>query len=279
VDPFDDYYKPVKTLADLRPRVDWPYVKALLNNQEGVHQVGERFFPAYRITKEFSLENTLKHFAANMKKVNAEEMTQWREKCFKIYDDIWDKVNRIRKDESDQQELFLIFFKTFYAKNGKEFYQCQKLVRPGTVNDDPNRMWFFSFLQAFSNLENNGFYYSCRDGAWGYNPKIDEQHYANDQMKEMGLCKPKEFEKMFDSAINGMGLMRNQLNKTFRFVEYDHQTGGSHQKIYSWILFQNKATNCTEKKMVSKQLQFETFPQDVVWPSFKSLSTDSRLIK
>lgn len=264
----DSAYSGINLLSELRNKVDWSYVKAMLVNQGGVHQVGKRYYPAFRLAREFNLEETFKYFEKNSKQVKLDELSTFRGECFKLYDSVWEKIEKIRSEKHDQQSKFLNFFKDFYQKNSETFHQCQKLVRPANINENDKRLWFFTYLQAFTNLEKNGFYYSCNDKAWAYNPRVDDTHFFNDQNKELNRCRARDVEKAFDQAINGLSLMKNQINKSYRFVEYDTQRGGSHQKIYGWVEEESLAVVCKDKKGSIKENQFDLFPQDVIWPAF-----------
>jgi hypothetical protein len=271
----DEKFSNVLDLKDLRSKTDWTYIRAFIANQDGVHQMGKNYFPAYRISKEFSLDDTIKYFEKKAVPVHMDELLKFREGCFKLYNDVWDKSEKIRSEKIGQQDKFLSFFKDFYKKNGDEFYNCQKLVRPANINEDPRRLWFFSYLQGFSNLEKNSFYYSCSDRAWSYNPKVDSEHYFVNQMKELERCRARDFEKIFDQSINGIAQIKNQTNRSFRFIEYDSGRGGSHQKIYAWVSDIGRSFACKNKKdriagsnVGANDLQPELFPQDVVWESF-----------
>lgn len=273
----DPDYARINFLHELKNKVNWVYVKSVLVNQDGVHQVGKKNYPAFRITKEFNLDETLKYYEANSKAVDVAELSKWRDSCFQLYDDIWEKTEKIRSEKTGQQTKFYQYFKDFYAKNSAQFYACQKLVRVANINDDVRRVWFFSYLQAFANLEKNGFYFNCTEKSWLYNSKVDDTHFANDQIRELEKCKPAVFEKSFDLAINGLNVMKNQINRNFRFIEYDTQRGGSHQKIYSWVLDSGKASACKKQISANQEIASELFPQDVVWQSFAP--DDELLIK
>lgn len=266
INPDDPKFSAVENLSEVKKIVDWSYVKAILVNQDGVHRVGNKSNPAFRVSKELGFEESMNYFEKHSTTANLKELNTFREGCFKLYDDIWSSEEKIRKEKSDQQRHFLSFFKDFYKKNSDQFYKCQQLVRPANINENDKRLWFFTYLQAFTNLEKNGFYYSCADKSWFYNPKIDGERYMNDPIKELEKCRARDFEKSFDQAINGISLMRNQINRSYRFIEYDTAHGGSHQKIYGWILEGNKTSVCKYEK--NKENQFDVFPQDVVWQSF-----------
>lgn len=268
VNSHDSAYSSINLLSELRSAVDWSYVKSILVNQGGVHQVGKKHFPAFRVSKEFNLDETLKYFEKNSKFIKMDELLSFRSECFKLYDLIWEKSEKIRSEKNDQQTKFLNFFNEFYKNNSDQFYQCQKLVRPANINENDKRLWFFAYMQAFTNLTKNGFYYSCSEKTWAYNPKVDDSHYFVDQNKELSRCRSRDFEKAFDQAINGLSLMKNQINRNFRFIEYDTQRGGSHQKIYGWVEDKSLAFACKNQKAPRKENQFDLFPQDVVWQNF-----------
>lgn len=268
----DTEFNPIDSFMVLKQKIDWNYAKGMLTNMNGYHKLGGKIYPGYRISKELNLKDTVAYFNKNSKKISNEDFTglnQWRLGCMKLYDSIWDESEKIRAQKDGQAESFLKFFKEFHAKSGDQFYQCQKLVRPGNIVENPRRLWFFTYLQAFSLLEKNGFYFSCFNGAWAYNPKVDTDKFFVDQNKELERCRAKNFEKAFDQAINGMSLMLNQTNAQFRFVEYDNMKGGSHQKMYTWLYNKNQNYACKYDSKNPNQIPFEVFPQDVVWENFK----------
>lgn len=262
----------IEVFNDLKKSVDWDYTRAILVNMNGHHKVGDKTYPSYRISKELSLKDTWEYFEKNSKIYNNEkmsEMVKWRDGCLKMYDSLWEKAEKIRTLPRGQTDEFLKLFKEFYTLDSENFYACQELARPATIIENHRRLWFFAYIQAFVLLEKNGFYFSCQDKAWAYNPKIDETRYFNNQVTELNRCRARDFEKAFDQAINGMSLMRNQTSRQFRFVEYDNMRGGSHQKIYGWIKNHAQNYSCQNSSLNQTQSFFDIFPQDVVWENFK----------
>ncbi len=268
VNSHDPEFSAIKYIHELKSKVDWVYFRAFIQSLEGVHQMGKQFFPAFKISHELNFEETVRYFVINSVPLKMDELSKMRLGCFDLYDQIWETTEKIRSEKSEQQTKFLNFFKEFYAKNSAKYYSCQKLVGSASINENPRRFWFFTYLSAFTNMEKNGFYYSCSQKSWFYNPKVDETKNFVDQNNELARCKPRDFEKSFDQAINGLSLMKNQINKSYRFIEYDTQHGGSHQKIYNWVDVGGKVTVCKNPKDSSQDIPFEIFPQDVVWPSF-----------
>lgn len=260
----DPKFSKIQNLQELKKTVDWDYLKAFLVNMNGSHQVGDKYYPAYRLNEEFNLSDTVKYFTKNSKTFDIIVEMRKRDACINLYKEMWGKIKNIRELENRQQEEFLKFFKEFYLKDAQSYFECQKYARPANINEDPERHWLFSFISAFNFLERSGLYYSCYEKGWAYNPKVDDNKFYIDQNKEIHRCRARDFEKSFDQAINGMSLLRNQTNRFFHYIEYDSAIGGSHQKLYSWILDDVKRIPC-EKDVVSADF----FPQDVVWQPFK----------
>jgi hypothetical protein len=272
VSPRDVKKNDLDSFMELKEKINWDYARGFLTNVGGYHKLGGKYYPAYRISKELNLKDSLEYFNKTSTKITTEsfvELNKTRVSCMKLYDSIWNETEKIRQMTSNQTTEFLKFFTNFYEKNSNEFYQCSKLIRPANIVENDRRLWFFSYLQSFTLLEKNGFYYSCQDKAWAYNARVDDQRLFVDQIKEIKKCRAKDLETTFDQSINGMSLMRNLINRQFRFVEYDFARGGSHQKIFAWLPDQAQDFSCKYASKTPKKIPFEVFPQDVAWEYFK----------
>jgi hypothetical protein len=264
VDRNDPEYNYIETFTQLKRVVNWNYTKAFVVNGYGSHKVGSKYYPASRINAELSHGDTMKMLNKKSVKIDLKKEMEFRDNCVRLFDESFKNIQMIRAAKTLQQENFLKYFKEFFEKDSKLFYACQKVVRPANINEDPERHWFYEFITSFIGLERSGLYFSCAEKGWSFNPKVDDEHFYIDQTKEINRCRAKDFEKSFDQSINGMSLLKSQLNKYFHYIEYDSAHGGSHQKIYSWIIDDVKKIPCETEKMGN-----EIFPQDVVWPAFK----------
>lgn len=265
----DSAFVTTETFVGLKKKIDWSYARAMLTNMHGHHNVGGKFIPAYRIQKEYGPVDTVEYFKKHSVILSEEKLTklkQSREECFKLYDSLWDEAEKIRAKPNGQAEAFYNFFKTYYAKNANEFYTCQNYTRPASILDNPKRVWFFAYIQAFMILEKNGFSYSCRDNTWSTSYRMDLER-----------CKAQNFEKIFSQSINGLRLMKDQNNRLYRFVEYDNALGGSHQSIYGWIYDRPQNFACIDKKSEAMNVRPDIFPQDVEWEYFKQ--DDEKLVR
>lgn len=272
----DPKFSQINSFMDLKAQINWNYLKGMITNMSGVHLLSDRIYPATRIAKELNLVDTFNylHKSANiLSDAKLTSVKKWRESCFSLYDGIWDESQKIRQRPARQSEAFLDYFRKFYKEKSDEFYRCSQLVRPANVIENMDRHWFFSYLQAFVFLEKSGYYYSCNQRTWNYNPRSGDGTLYVDQLAELNRCRAQAFEASFDQAINGMRLMQNSSNQTFRFIEYDNRSGGSHQLLYAWIQEKGQNFICKGSKEPSKDFSLELFPSDVSWKQF---GTDER---
>jgi hypothetical protein len=272
VDTQDSRYGDIETLAELKLAINWPYTKAYLENQFGAHRIGHKNYSAYRVRVEYDEEQTAKFFKNTASDINIQKLQDWRKTCFNLYDSIWADVLRIRSEKSNQQALFLKMFRDFYLHDYQQYSSCHKLVRPANIDKDEERHWFFTFVSAVLKLEEIGFRYSCKDNVWLYNALHDLESLFGNDKQEYLECKPGIFEKIFDHATNVTMVLENQVEKDLRYIEYDTKRGGTHQKLYSWIIESNQKLVCDQSNPPP-----EMFPRDVTWRSFKSDKIDPYL--
>lgn len=268
VPPRDPAFLKVDSFIGLKKRVNWDYAKAMLTNMHGHHNVGGVFKPAYRVLKELGVVDTVDYF----KKKSAiatpgalDDLKKLREKCVVLYEDMWTKSEEIRALKNGQTDAFQKMFKQFYTTSAKDLKVCLETVRPANILENPRRLWFFAYIQAFFIMDSHGYSYNCRESTWSL-------------MKgDMDRCKSHQFERNFEQAINGLRLMSVHENKRYRFVEYDNTQGGSHQAIYAWINDRPQNYSCKDSKTKNTLMNLDIFPQDVVWENY--LQEDIRLLR
>jgi hypothetical protein len=163
-----------------------------------------------------------------------------------------------------QKEGFYDYFKNLQIEKSQNLFECFKKIRSSNINLDSERHWTFAFIEAYIKLINGGLYYSCNDQSWLYNPENSDGRRYFDPNKEIKHCNVKSFEMSFDHSINGLLSMKNQQNYSYRYIEYDTRGGGTHQKIYSWIIDERGQVSCDIPNS-----EMEIFPQDVIWNPFK----------
>ena len=259
----DSDYNSFENLRDTR---EWKEAKVFFQSQLGVHRMGKtEIYPRFKVTHESGIEETRKRFLAEVRLRNYDEVMGLRNKCRALYDSTWSEILKIKKSNYPREELKNFTVKTFKAGNKEEYNQCLTYVRAANINVDPKRFWFFQYLRAAIVLEQSGFYYNCSQATWYPNPKNADSKYLYSTEKELSRCRSREAELIYEKAIIGMELMENQVGTSYKFIEYDTQSGGSHQKLYSWIPNGTKRLDCASKRKITLE---DTFPEDVNWEEF-----------
>jgi hypothetical protein len=266
VDRSSSIYSEINSVAELKKLVDWNYTKAYLENQFGVHKIGSKFYTSYKIKDELDEIDTIKYFQNNSTAVNLKNLFEWRKSCFDLYDTMSSTVKKIQSDKTDQQRKFLKFFSSFFINDFQKYDTCHKLIRPASIEVDAEQNWFTSYISGFVHFYQSGYRYSCYDHAWTYNPNENINSMFSIDIPEYRRCKAESLNEMFEHLINAMTTMQHQSGKSFRYIEYDSQPGGTHQKIFSWIVEDNKQQAC-----VQKYPSPEIFPEDIEWKQFSAL--------
>lgn len=256
-------YISFEKLLDTR---DWKEAKVFFHSQLGVHRLGKSgTFPRYRISQERSLAETKVLMEKEMRLSTYNEIMGFRNKCRSLYDKTWSDIQKIRYSAEPREGLKNFSINLFKEGVSDEYNRCLAYVRPGNINVEPKRFWFFQFLRAAVLLEEAGFYYDCSQKTWYPNPKDADSKFLYSTERELKRCRSREAELIYEKSIIGLGLMENQVGSSYRFTEYDTQSGGSHQKIYSWIPDGTKRLDCASPGKIALE---DSFPEDINWEEF-----------
>lgn len=245
---------------------DWKEAKVFFHSQLGVHRFGKNeHYPRYRIVKASGIEETRKRFSQEILLKSYDEIMGERNKCRALFDQTWNQISQIRKSNDPREELKKFTISIFKEDARYELNRCLNYVRPANINTDAKRFWFFQFLRAATILEQSGFYYNCSQSTWYPNPRNADSKALYSTEAEVARCRSREAEYIYEKAIIGLGLMENQVGFSYRFTEYDTQSGGSHQKIYSWLPSGVKRLECKPSGKINLE---DIFPEDVNWEEF-----------
>lgn len=262
----------VNTIEKLHYLINWDYLKAFIENTNGVSFVSGKAHPKVRLVKFFTMENTLQYFKDHSSLISGNRMDllkTWRQSCFDLYDDFYLKSEEIRKGQNPG-ERFYQHFTNFYSTKKNEFQTCLNLVKPSNILSDIDRHWFFAHVEGVLKLINAGYYYQCNNGAWSYNPRHADGSFYVNQETEFRRCLPNRFEKMFETLNSAMNLMKTTEKNYYKYLEYDNRKGGTHAMVYTWIYDDSGSLSCQNKQSMGRQTNAEYFPSDVTWKRFES---------
>ncbi len=245
---------------------DWKEAKVFFQSQLGVHRLGKTdIFPKYRMAKEVGVSETKKRINEDIQLKSYEQIMGFRNSCRSMYDQMWTEVTKVRKSADPREEFKKFTIGLFEPVKISQINQCLAHVRAANINADAKRFWFFQYLRAAMILEKSGFYYNCNQKMWYPNPQNADSGLLYSTLKEITQCRSRETELLFEKAIIGLGLMENQVGHSYRFTEYDTQSGGSYQKIYSWLPVGTKRLDCKPSGKINLE---DIFPEDVNWDEF-----------
>jgi hypothetical protein len=287
VHPEDEKFRDIDSVFTLKKAVDWPEFKAFMENGRGVHIKSSSSFPAYKIKGEVGPGVALKKALEMGHVFTAHEMFSMRTACHKLYDYVWNSVQILRgsKDENltrwvkpfnkdapeKIKEDFASYIHYFTEKYSDRYNTCLKYVRGSNINDDRERHWFFSYFNAFFLVKNLENIHICPENLWTknfYNYKKGAMEY--DFLKELKKCNGKELDYAFVRAITKLKNLGHQGLPSYKYITYDSEAGGSHQKIYSWVSQDGLDIYCNSKKEreIRDQKWVFGFPNDIDWKNF-----------
>ncbi len=291
------------------------YGRTILGEGKGS---GVRDLPAYRLLKPISSNKALGFIMKNNHIFSFEELKSLNQQCLRLYDYIWDSSSKIHffKKNPDQFQLqnptakeklaalkstviaaetlapeaegvneadFKKFLSHLQNKYRTDYNLCVKYVAPANINENPERLWFFSFLQSFFELDRLGFFYDCKRNSWISNPFNLNGTRTYDFALILSSCSLQELESGIEKAPTYLQGLYAGNREHLRFLEYDNGPSGTHQKLYSWAYFNGKKLACREKEekelMKLKESKIEIFPSDVRWDRFYFEETDGLIIR
>ena len=64
-------------------------------------------------------------------------------------------------NRKNMKKSFHVFFNDFVTQYQRQLRTCFKYVRDSNLNQNLSRHWFFSYIRAYSKLEELGYLYLC----------------------------------------------------------------------------------------------------------------------
>lgn len=285
-------YKKISSVNQLKKEVDWPEVEAFFRNGFGNNIVGEKVFSSFKIGSMLTSQKVLEYFKDNSLFFTIDKMTTLKRSCYKLYDQIWqelgsdtpleaklrsakslkEQAQAMSKIKKDKSILFDRRFKKAFRKYNKNYLNCEELVYPANINENPNRLWFFSFYSMINLLYEEQYTYNCSRNIWVKESFISRDKKSSRIESAFFDCSIRDIEKSFGAAKVLLQNLRHKDFASYRFIDYDNTSYGTHNKIYSWVPISNKRFQCANEKVFFKAV--DLFPKDVDLPQrdFDSLN-------
>lgn len=278
VDMNDKEFSDVRDIPALKEKVDWKYARTFLENLQGGTKSNGNVRPAYRVIGEIDPKRSLDTAVKKGHLFRFKEMMSLKKGCHKLYDHIWNSVSLVREGKG-KYKTFSKFFADFHPEFGKQYRNCSKLVAGSTLNSNIERFWFFSFLNAFFEMENAGYIYQCTRLVWKrnlVNPFSGKR--SIDPSKNFNHCTDSGLDYAFEMApvmLKGISTSGRSYSK---FIEYDSESYGGHQRVFSWTRWTGKEYQCLDDKGDKVTSVKGLFPSDIVWRRFYKKNINRSLL-
>lgn len=281
-------YKEVKNIDELKSVIDWKYTQAFIENGYGNNKIAGQYFSAFKVGALVSAKEAIGYMSKKSIFFSINKMKSMRMGCFKLYDHLWEHIGKISKEKipktlkevkekalslKGSSKLLRSRNRRFYKRFGKFFAQyhndyktCSRFVYPASINDNAQRHWFFTYVNAVSHLHTLGYYYNCGRNSWFKNPIIESGKRMKSVEDEYRFCSERAVDNSMDYAILKLKVLREKKKESYRYIEYDKGLYGTHNKIFSWVRSDNKELNCVGASNDSKGNHLQsTFPADIRW--------------
>ena len=293
-------YNSIDNLELLKKSIDWPKVKAFVENGQGINKIASTYYPAFRYGAEINKAQALKYIDKNSIYLKNKNLLGIRKSCHKLYNKVWNEVGKdskfeteikkiksleerrtyLKKNKINKRSLFHHRFKNAFIKYGKSYKTCFRYIYPSNINHDSTRHWFFSYYSAVHLLHELGYSFDCSRGIWAKNPLLSSGKRQTRLKDEFKGCSAKKVDRAFEQSISFLNLLRKKKLYSYRYVDYDKGSFGTHRKIYSWLKVDNKHFQCKKRIRPDISKRFRAFPEDVNWRRRRlKMTTTGNLIK
>ncbi len=280
-------YDKVESITDLKNIHDWDHVKAFIQNGFGKNKIAEKYFPAYRMGAEVSSGQAISFLEKSSTVFNLKKLQSMRLSCYKLYDYLWKDLSYVSATEKEaktkeeirakaieirqsktRKRLEKPFYRRFiknFKKFGDQYKTCSKYIYPTNINSNPDRHWLFAYLTAFHKLHDLGFVYNCKGNSWIVNPTLSDGKLAISLEDQFSSCSGMDINKSMDFAVKMLDTLRSKRRMSYRYVDYDRGSTGTHHKVYSWVKIDGKTNSCSSQSESNYDLRKDIFPSDIKW--------------
>lgn len=123
VNPDDPNLKQVRTIGQLKERIDWEEAIAFMQNGDGRAYADKKELPAYRVVGEIDSKKAMLYTLTKGHLFSFDELQAVRNNCFNLYDYIWKSVSFIRTGKQVTKEQLISDFKMEANKKLVELYE------------------------------------------------------------------------------------------------------------------------------------------------------------
>lgn len=263
VDKEELRYRNVKTPEDLKKMIDWPEVKASLENLDGHNRMGSKSLPHKRVGQMIPIEEAYPYFKKNSIYLSDKETKKIQTGCHILYDRFWQEVGQEPKGQKTAgfAQRLHAFTKKYYP----DMNTCAKFVYRGNVNLDPEKFWFLSYIGIFYQLHKDGYFFDCKRRIWRENNLDVRGEAIYDIRRDIVSCNEDDIDQAMFYLPNFLTSLKKGTSNFYKFIEYDNHSFGTHNKLYSWVKMPARKFECSKDLNAAIIKETNVFPEDVKW--------------
>lgn len=291
--PYDRRYRNVRSIEELKEKVEWFDVIAFLENRKGRSGQGAHARAAYYVHGSIAAAQAMQMAFEKGHYFRFAQMQNLKSSCSTLYEFMAERLREIKFQaapsgngealSSDDPQLaqwlaspyFYQFFKALAIEYGSSFRTCMRYTLAVDWRKDSELHWQFAYIQAFFALERLGLFYHCRQRRWLENISYSDGQMRYDRDAILRECSPTELDDAFERAVEKLARLDSIERPHFRYVRYDMGSGGSNQEVFSWVKHTGKSFVCRRSK---SRPMVSDFPQELRWIRSDSDSSESLII-
>lgn len=264
VDETDSSYGSIREFSQLRDKLDWPRVRAQLENLPGRNREADKVHPAIRVGNLLSTRETLEFLKKHTIAFSAKELASMQKSCGHLYQIMWDNVGKMtpldrparsRKEVTERAKFYeslkgkgkAAYFgerlSRAIEKYGTELATCARFVYAGDPNGAGERYVFQAWVNLFISLHKEGWFYNCQNQTWSTTNRGGEG--LAEMKKYIAACTARDFDKAMENLPPFLKSLRDH-GQRWRFVAWDEHTHGTHSKLQNWVRVPEKEFACSD---------------------------------
>lgn len=275
----------VSSTTEFKKVIDWEKSKAHLANIDGLNSIGENFYPSKRIGELLDFHEAFKYFKKRSIILTNKELKNIQKGCHDLYDLFLEEVGKTSPEDQPATNIVELKEKLklrallkkkklpvgfaqrlahFTGKYFKEITTCEKFIYHGNINNSQDSYWFLSYLGIYFKLHKEGFYFDCKNQSWRKNEFNEEGKLIFNLPEDIKKCS----ERDLDLAMNYLPNFLEGLKSSehiYKFIDYDNQSYGTHNKMYAWVRIKNPRFDCRKNPNQEIVKKMSVAPEDANW--------------
>ncbi len=285
VDASDESMASIVSTSDFKNVIDWEESKAYLANMDGLNSIGDIYYPAKRIGELLDFNDAFKYFKKRSIILTNKELKNIQKGCHDLFDLFLEEVSKTQAEDRPAKNIdelkeklklkallkkkklpigFAQRLARFTEKYFKEMTTCEKFIYHGNINKNQEDFWFLSYLGIYFKLHREGYFFDCKNQSWRRNEFNEEGQLIFNLQEDIKQCDDRDLDLAMNYLSNFLKGLKSG-DQIYKFIDYDNQYQGTHNKIYSWVRLKAPRFDCINNPNQEIIKNMSVTPEDTSW--------------